>query len=173
MQLRPTLLARPAVRASRRPLVFIVLGLAAALAYRLELQPRLRGWGATIVERTRTLPGDELVPVAGVQTTHAVTIAAPLEEVWSELSQIRQAGPLEGSTVTIDEPGRVLGLAGWGVFLLEPAGERTTRLIARDRIPAGLASLAYATAVEPLRFVVRRRLLLRVKARAEAGDNPS
>jgi hypothetical protein len=143
--------------------------LAAALAYRLELQPRVRGWGATIVERTRTLPGDELVPVAGVQTTHAVTIAAPVEEVWSELSRLRHNRPLEGSAVTIEEPGRVLGLAGWGVFLLEPAGERDTRLIARDRIPAGPASLTYAVAVEPLRSLVRRRLLLRVKARAEAS----
>jgi hypothetical protein len=169
VQLRPKRRARPPARASGWPLAFAALGLAAALAYRFELQPRLRGWGATIVERTRTLPGDELVPVAGVQTTHAVTVAAPPEEVWPELSRIRHDRPLGGSAVTIEEPGRVLGLAGWGVFLLEPAGERATRLIGRHRIPAGAASLTYAIAVEPLRSLTRRRLLLRVKARAEAS----
>jgi hypothetical protein len=46
----------------------------------------LRG-GATDEEAREPLPGDELVPPAAIQTTHAITIAAPPSAVWPWLMQ--------------------------------------------------------------------------------------
>ena len=50
----------------------------------------MRSWGATAEEAAKALPGDELVPEPGMQTTRAVTIDAPVEEVWPRLAQIGQ-----------------------------------------------------------------------------------
>ena len=47
-------------------------------------------WKATDAERKMALPGDDLVPGAPVQTTHAVTINAPPQQVWPWLVQIGQ-----------------------------------------------------------------------------------
>ena len=41
-----------------------------------------RRWGATSEEVARPMPGDEIVPHAQVQTTHAITIDAGPERVW-------------------------------------------------------------------------------------------
>ncbi len=43
---------------------------------------------ATLEERRRPLPGDELIPVAAGSLTHAVTIARPPEDVWPWLAQM-------------------------------------------------------------------------------------
>jgi hypothetical protein len=142
---------------------------AAAIAYRLELQPRMRSWGSTVVERTRTLPGDELVSEAGLQVTNAVTVAAPPEEVWPRLEQVGEALPPrshEGRGLSSFEPLRAVRLRSGEVLLVEPAGESASRLIARRRIPAGVASLAYGLAELPA-FLTRRRTLLEIKAGAE------
>ena len=52
--------------------------------------PWLLNWGATGAEKTMSLPGDELVPNPGYRSTRALTIAAPVEEVWPWLAQIGQ-----------------------------------------------------------------------------------
>jgi hypothetical protein len=46
-------------------------------------------WGSTADERLRALPGDGIVPGA-IQTTRAITIAAPPEAVWPWLVQMGQ-----------------------------------------------------------------------------------
>jgi deazaflavin-dependent oxidoreductase (nitroreductase family) len=51
-------------------------------------QPGRMSWSATEEERTMPLPGDDLVPFPLVQTTHAVTIDAPPEQVWPWLVQL-------------------------------------------------------------------------------------
>ncbi|MEP7763934.1 hypothetical protein [Sanguibacter sp. 25GB23B1] len=64
---------------------------AALLASWLEVglvRPRMRRWGATPQERTRTYPGD--IDDALLTTTRAVTVDAPAEVVWSWLVQIGQ-----------------------------------------------------------------------------------
>ncbi len=75
--------------------------------------------------------------------------------------------PLNGLKVTVFEPGRALGLEGWGLFLLEPIDEKSTRFIARGRIPKGVASLFYEAFVELPHFIMQRRMLLGIKRRAE------
>jgi proline iminopeptidase len=65
-----------------RTLACAGLGLAAAS------RVALRKTGATRYERTRPLPGDDLVPGAGSSWTLATTIDAPPEAVWRWLVQI-------------------------------------------------------------------------------------
>jgi len=56
----------------------------------LAVRPQLRRWGATDVEVHETFPDDALVPDPAVESTWAVTIDAPLHEVWEWLAQIGQ-----------------------------------------------------------------------------------
>ncbi|HEY5941296.1 MAG TPA: hypothetical protein VIT89_00350 [Solirubrobacterales bacterium] len=196
----------------RRPRPLTLLGATAALGYQFAAKPWMRSWGATPAETRRALPGDDLVPEPRIQITQAVTIAAPVEQVWPWLAQIgqdrggfysyewlenlagcemrnadqihpewqqREVGepvPLHPATpglpVTIFEPGRVIGLEGWGIFLVEPAGPAMTRLIAHGRIPGGLPFVGYEALLDIPHFVMQRKMLLEIKARAEAGSAP-
>ena len=67
------------------------------------------------------------------------------------------------------EPERVITLAGWGAFVLQPDGN-ATRLIVRTR-GAGKPNVALAPIgallFEPAHFIMERRMLLGIKARAE------
>jgi hypothetical protein len=59
-------------------------------AYVLRVRPWHIRWGATDEEVRGRLPGDELVEHPNVEATHAITIDAPVEEVWPWLVQIGQ-----------------------------------------------------------------------------------
>lgn len=131
------------LRRRSRPLT--LLGATAAPGYQFAAKPWMRSWGATPAETARALPGDDLVPDPSIQVTQAVTIF---------------------------EPGRVIGLEGWGIFLVEPAGAETTRLIARGRISGWLFFLGYEALPDIPHFVMQREMLLEIKARAEAGSLP-
>jgi len=54
------------------------------------LYKRRASWGATDVEISRSLPGDELVPQNKWGYTHAITIRASAAEIWPWLVQIGQ-----------------------------------------------------------------------------------
>jgi hypothetical protein len=45
-------------------------------------------WGATNQEITRPLPGDDLIPAAKLDSTHAITIHAPADQIWPWLAQM-------------------------------------------------------------------------------------
>lgn len=79
-----------AVVRGRRPHPLALTGTAASIAYALVVHPWLMSWGARDSDRTQELPGDEFVPEAGMQATRAVTIDAPVEDVWPWLAQIGQ-----------------------------------------------------------------------------------
>ena len=76
------------------------------------------------------------------------------------------------------EPNRVLHLEPWGAFVLEPMDSVTTRLIVRTRGAAtdGIPSLVLAPVnvlmFEPAHFIMERRMLLTLKARAEGMRAP-
>jgi hypothetical protein len=74
----------------RRPHPVVLTGTAASIAYVLVVHPWLMHWGAHGSERTQELPGDEFVREAGMQASRAVTIDAPVEDVWPWLAQIGQ-----------------------------------------------------------------------------------
>jgi hypothetical protein len=71
-----------------RPL--IMAGTLAPLAYALAIRPWHQRWGATAGELRATLPGDALQPDPGVESTRAITIDAPVEDVWPWIAQIGQ-----------------------------------------------------------------------------------
>lgn len=65
-------------------------GAGALGAYYWAVRPWHLRWGATDEEVNERLPGDELVPRASVAATHAITIDAPVADVWPWLVQIGQ-----------------------------------------------------------------------------------
>lgn len=76
-------------------------------AYRLLVQPWLLRWGATDAEVSAPMAGDELLEDA-TPTTRAVTIDAPVPQVWSWLVE-RGIGPGGWSTRGLVDDGRLGG----------------------------------------------------------------
>lgn len=68
-------------------LLGVVATAAAALAAARALSLR---WGTDGDETTRSLPGDELLETADLQSTRAISIAAPRTAVWPWIAQIGQ-----------------------------------------------------------------------------------
>lgn len=64
--------------------------MAATMAYSKLVRPWHLRWGATDEELADSYPGDELVPKPQVASTRALTIKAPVEDVWPWLVQIGQ-----------------------------------------------------------------------------------
>src|SRR5260370_28927899 len=62
----------------------------AVLFYVSLIRPWQLRWGATDAEAEGQLPGDDLVPHPKHQDTHAITINAPLADVWPWLVQVGQ-----------------------------------------------------------------------------------
>jgi len=71
-----------------RPLAAIGMGVLAA--YWLVVRPWHLRWGATDDEVAGPLPGDDDLPEPGISMTRAVTIDAPVADVWPWLAQIGQ-----------------------------------------------------------------------------------
>jgi protein-S-isoprenylcysteine O-methyltransferase Ste14 len=73
----------------RRVLVMLVwIGFAFLLLYTGLLRTIHLGWGATAAERTRILPGDELVPGAQYRSTRAISINVTPDKVWPWIAQL-------------------------------------------------------------------------------------
>ena len=70
-------------------LAIVVLGVAFSV-YHALLRPWHRTWGATQEEANRPLPGDEVLPEPSDETTRAVTVRAPVEDVWPWIVQLGQ-----------------------------------------------------------------------------------
>lgn len=70
-------------------------------AYLRLVRPWHQRWGATDEEVRRRLPGDEEIPQPTVQSTRAITVAAPPQDVWPWIAQIGYVG---------------YGRAGWYAF---------------------------------------------------------
>src|SRR3954462_15851846 len=79
-----------AVVSRRQPSPLVLFGTAATALYALVIRPWHLPWGAQPGDEKRELPGDELLPKDGTQILHAVTIDAPVEEVWPWLAQLGQ-----------------------------------------------------------------------------------
>ncbi|HVO64365.1 MAG TPA: hypothetical protein VMT53_25820 [Terriglobales bacterium] len=66
------------------------VGVVAGVGYHKLLRPWHLHWGLTEQEIGRVWPGDELVPNAPDDQTHAITIDAPASAVWPWILQIGQ-----------------------------------------------------------------------------------
>lgn len=105
------------------------LGAAALGAYAFFLRPWHMRWGATDEEANAHLTGDDLTPHPKMQTTHAITINAPVEEVWSWLVQMGQG---RGGFYSYDWIENVLGLRMRNVDEIKP---ELQNLHAADQVP--------------------------------------
>jgi hypothetical protein len=75
-----------------RTLTFAFLGTAilVVVVYFLIVFPWMLSWGATEAEMEMSLRGDEIVPNPSYRSTRALTIDAPVEDVWPWLAQLGQ-----------------------------------------------------------------------------------
>jgi len=103
----------------------------AALGIPLLLQRGLLNWGASPAEVTRRLPGDHLLPNAGVVSTRAITIAAPPGAIWPWLVQM---GSGRGGAYTYDW---IENLFGLGMHSADRVLPQFQNLKAGDEIPLG------------------------------------
>ncbi len=186
-------------------------GAAATAVYAFAVRPWLLHWGATMKERWKSLPGGE-DGSGRWRSTRAITIDAPVEDVWPWLAQLgqdrggfysyewlenlagcrmrnaeeihpewqsREIGETvylhwaTGLPVTRFEPNVVLGLAGWGSFVVEPLGPDRTRLFARGGWRSEPWWLVYDLLLELPHFVMERKMLLGIKERAERAHRPA
>jgi hypothetical protein len=79
-----------ALARGHRPHPFAVAGTAVLALYIHKLRPWLLHWGSTPQERWKSMPEDELTPERSRGLTRAVTVDAPVEEVWPWLAQLGQ-----------------------------------------------------------------------------------
>jgi hypothetical protein len=79
-------------RSSFATRIFVLLAMLTALfgIFFLFVRPWYLDWGATEGEIQRVLPGDEIIPNAVGQNTHAITIGAGIEQVWPWVAQLGQ-----------------------------------------------------------------------------------
>jgi len=70
--------------------VSVAAGAAALAAYILGVRPWYLRWGATEAEFEVPLPGDEIIPRPRHRDTHAITVRAPVVDVWPWLVQMGQ-----------------------------------------------------------------------------------
>lgn len=89
-------------------LVPTLLATATVSAYARFLRPRILDWGAIPEEASRCMPGDEIIPDPGLQTTRAIAIKAPQDCVWPWIVQM---GPRpRGGAYTYDWIENLFGL---------------------------------------------------------------
>jgi hypothetical protein len=129
-----------------------VLGAASVSAY-LLWRPRMLRWGATAVEASESLPGDELTPDPRVQSTRAITIDAPPERVWPWLLQM---GIGRAGFYTHDWLERLLFRARYveGRHSAVHIHPELQNLKVGDRIYMGSGAYTSVTEVEPDRHLV-------------------
>lgn len=97
--------------------------------YLLIVRPWHLSWGATGEDVRKRLPGDELVPHPTLESTRAVTIGAPAEEVWRWLVQLGQD---RGGFYSYD---RLENLAGADIHNLEQIVPEMQHLKVGDFVP--------------------------------------
>ena len=73
-----------------RALLLALTLTAIGVVFYVLVRPWYRDWGSTAEERTRVLPGDEIVADAAGQNTRAITIRAPIADVWPWVAQTGQ-----------------------------------------------------------------------------------
>jgi hypothetical protein len=116
-------------RAARILRPIITAGALLPWVYLLIVRPWHLSWGATGEDVRKRFPGDELVPHPTLESTRAVTIWAPAEEVWRWLVQLGQD---RGGFYSYD---RLENLAGANIHNLEQIVPEMQHLKVGDFIP--------------------------------------
>lgn len=135
-----------------------LLTAAGAAAIGSEVLHRRRDWGATEQEIAAVLPGDEFVPEPAEQTTMAVSVAAPPDEVWAWLVQIGQD---RGGMYSYDWLENLVGLS---IHSAREIREEWQHLAVGDRVvvvPKGYGPLPDGYSFRVARVDPGRALVLR------------
>jgi hypothetical protein len=136
---------------SCRRLYWLAGGAVAAevVAY-LLWRPRMLRWGATAEEASEPLPGDDRTPRPRMQSTRAVTIDVPPEQVWPWLMQM---GIGRAGFYTHDWVERLMFRARYveGRHSATRIHPELPPLKAGDTVPMGGGVLAPVSEVEPCR----------------------
>jgi hypothetical protein len=103
--------------------------------------------------------------LAGCQLTNADRIHPEWQH--REVGETVLLHPCSGPKLARFEPNRSYALEGGWYFALVALPDDRTRLFARSRIPRGLTSVLYAVFIELPHFIMERKMLLGIKARAE------
>ena len=93
------------------PLRILVLAgavVAGAASYARFARPKVLNWGATSEDVARTMPGDDILPDAAMQTTRCITIDATPDRIWPWLVQM--GGGARAGAYTYDWIERRLGI---------------------------------------------------------------
>ncbi|MCF8066420.1 MAG: hypothetical protein K9K36_14320 [Desulfarculaceae bacterium] len=112
----------------------------------------------------------------GYETDNTIVIVPEFQEM--KVGRLVVATPpsakgpakMSWKVVAVD-PGKYFVLQGWGAFVLRKAGPGKTRLIVRTHgwaTPTLTAKLGYFFTM-PLHYLMERRMMLGIKARAETG----
>ena len=187
------------------------------LAHLAGYRPCQLRWGATAGEVSARFPGDGILPRPQWSATRAVTIGAPVEDVWPWLEQMGAgdragwyrydvidngcvpsateirpdwrlkdgdtarltAGSPAGFRVESIDPGRSIVFAYrerngtvTAAFVLLASGAGRRRLLhrVRFRVRPTPAALVWAALMDAGDFVMSRRMLLGIRARAESSS---
>jgi hypothetical protein len=129
-------------------------------------RPWMLQWGATAEEASEHLPGDDRTPRRRVQSTRAVTIDAPPEQVWPWLLQM---GIGRAGFYTHDLAERLIAHARYveGKHSATRIHPGVPPLQVGDTVPMGAGTFAPAVEVEPYRHLVAQEAKV---LRALAGN---
>ena len=196
-------------------LILLLIVVIDSAFYSSILRPIILSWGASDHEASEVLPGDDLAP--HISSTRAITIKAPMSDVWKWLVQLgadrggfysytflehlsgydtdntivivpeyqsmevgrivpgnrSESGSLfkDGWRVVEVDPGNSIVLENWGAFVLRPVNSGQTRLIVRTHgwDTSKMASRIGWYIMEPLHYLMERRMLMGIRDRTEAG----
>ncbi|MFC7530111.1 SRPBCC family protein [Actinoplanes sp. GCM10030250] len=109
----------------------LLIGAGLAVAVSPWARRRYVTWGATPEEITGTLPGDDLLPDAGLVSTRAITIDAEPSAVWPWLVQM---GSGRGGAYTYDWIENLFGLSMHSADAILPQFQQ---LAVGDTLPLG------------------------------------
>jgi uncharacterized protein YndB with AHSA1/START domain len=144
-------------RAARLLRPIMAAGALLPWVYLLFVRPWHMRWGATDEEVRKRLPGDDLVPHTTLESTRALTIRAPVKEVWRWLVQLGQD---RGGFYSYD---RLENLAGADIHNVERIVPQMQHLKVGDFVPMAPAEWGVPTGgftvvgVEPERAIVWRQ----------------
>jgi hypothetical protein len=127
--------------------------LAAEVVAYVLWRPRMLRWGATAQEASEPLPGDDHTPHPRVQSTRAVTINAPPEQVWPWLTQM---GIGRAGFYTHDWVERLMFHARYveGRHSATRIHPELPPLTVGDPVPMGAGASATVSEVQPYRHLV-------------------
>jgi hypothetical protein len=138
-----------------RPIVAV--GALLPWIYLLIVRPWHLRWGATDEDVRKSLPGDELVAHPTLESTRALTIRAPAEEVWRWLVQLGQD---RGGFYSYD---RLENLAGADIHTVDQIVQEMQHLKVGDFVPMAPVEWSVPTGgftvvrIEPERAIVWRQ----------------